>query len=120
VIEYVAPASPVTVNLAAVMVPPVINVTPPVGVRVGAAAAESATVPGVALTVRRPKSISTFFVIAIGVRIVAVAVAVAVAPTWANVTAENAKNTIAVAKNFVICFIFSFFWLANIKLKFLN
>jgi hypothetical protein len=42
-------------------------------------------------------------VIAIGVRIVAVAVAVA--PTWANVTAENAVSITANEISFFKCFI---------------
>jgi len=98
VMTYVAAATPVTVKLAARGVPPAIIVTPPVVVRELSVARTQ--VPDVALDARFPKSISTVFDIAIGVRIVAAAEDVA--DDCANVAAVIANNKIPNAISFFI------------------
>ena len=79
-----------------------IRVTPPVAERAEVTGLIT-TVPGVAFTARLPKFISTVFVIAIGVMMVAVAVAVA--DTWAKVAAVKATritaNEIDLFKSFI-------------------
>lgn len=78
VIAYVAEPLPVTVKVAAAIVPAGEGrVTPPVVVLVGDAPAGRTTVPDVPLDATLPKFISAVFVMAIGVKIVPVAVAVA-------------------------------------------
>jgi hypothetical protein len=109
VIVYIAPAEPVTLKLAAVGVPPAIIVTPPVTVRELSVARTQ--VPGVMLPASIPKSISTVFDIAIGVRMVAAAEAVA--DDCAKVPAVKASNKIPRAKSFFIVIFFNSYGFLN-------
>jgi len=99
----VAPASPVTVKDAAVIVPGVAarNDTPPVADRVPAGV--RTTVPTEAFTATFPKFMSTSLEIAMGVTIVAVAVAEAV--TCANALDANKSITIELKNNLLNNFI---------------
>jgi hypothetical protein len=92
------------------------SVTPPVALRTPAGV--NTTVPALAPLIAVPKCKPTVFEIVSGAIITAAAVDEAV--TCAKVAAVKANITSEIASNFFICFIFSFFWLANIKLKFLN
>jgi hypothetical protein len=83
--------SPVTVNTAAVAVPPC-KLAPPVIVRV--LAVSKTTVPAVALAAIVPKSMSTDFAIEIGVTNTAVVLAVAVACAFTFVAKAIARIAI--------------------------
>ncbi len=99
--------SPVTVNEAGVTVPLTTGrVTPPVSVR-EPAVGRTTVPPRVGLTAMFPKFISTSFVIAIGVMMVAVVEAVAV--TCANELAVNPRTMIARTSKFFIGVEFSEF-----------
>jgi hypothetical protein len=98
VMVYTASMLPVTVKLAAAGVPPAIIVTPPEVVRELSVARTQ--VPGATLPARIPKSISTVFDIAIGVRMVAAAEAVA--DDWANMPVVKASKRNPRTKSFFI------------------